>query len=362
VRDYLTERLKLSHRLEGIVNALGDEIQEVLNDALERTSGKIVALMAKAQKAKGVLKRKKFLEQQKAEIQKVLREIFPKVSETIMDRTADLAIATPGIIKNMTEKCFGEEIAIGLGVPKLTKKQVLSWFEGLSIEGAYFPEWMKTIEENARKRITVAARRGLVMDEPVSKIARELQQALNISRNSSQGLAHTAMFQMLNDTEYEMHSENSRCKGFQFVAMLDRKTTPQCVGLDGQTFNVEEAQNHKPPLHWKCRSMLLSIYIEGVQYDRRAILDTKPRTVTRRDGSTYTKYEKQETMKVPGGTTYNQWMQSMVTSKNPRDVSFAKESLGPKRFDLVASRKLTVDKLTYDGKLRTVKELERLSS
>ena len=50
----------------------------------------------------------------------------------------------------------------------------------------------------------------------------------------------------------------------------------------------------------------------------------------------------------------------MVKSSNPADVVFAKEALGPARFDLVKSGKLKMTQLYYAGKLRTIKQLKEL--
>ena len=53
-------------------------------------------------------------------------------------------------------------------------------------------------------------------------------------------------------------------------------------------------------------------------------------------------------------------MQSLVNSKDPKDRAFAKEALGPKRYELVSKGKLKVDSLYYAGKLRTIKQLKEL--
>ena len=93
---------------------------------------------------------------------------------------------------------------------------------------------------------------------------------------------------------------------------------------------------------------------------RIARKDTQARTVRHRDGSTSTKYEKLDVDFVPGKTTYKQWMSSMVNSKNAADRNFAKEALGPTRFNLLKSNKLQIDSLYYKGRLRTIKELKGL--
>jgi hypothetical protein len=97
--------------------------------------------------------------------------------------------------------------------------------------------------------------------------------------------------------------------------------------------------------------------VEGRRIARK---ETQARTVKHRDGSRSTKYEKLDVDHVPEGMNYRQWVQSLADSKNPKDVSFAREMLGPTRFDMVKSGKLQVDNLYYAGKLRTIKELKSL--
>ena len=93
---------------------------------------------------------------------------------------------------------------------------------------------------------------------------------------------------------------------------------------------------------------------------RIARIDTEARTVHHRDGTTSTTYEKLRVKFPHADTTYNQWMNSMVHSKDARDVAFAREVLGKTRFNLVKSGKLRMESLYYHGKLRTIKELQEL--
>jgi hypothetical protein len=51
----------------------------------------------------------------------------------------------------------------------------------------------------------------------------------------------------------------------------------------------------------------------------------------------------------------------MIKSKNPSDVSFAREVLGPTRFKLVKSGKLQIKSLYYAGRLRTIKQVKDLT-
>ena len=100
--------------------------------------------------------------------------------------------------------------------------------------------------------------------------------------------------------------------------------------------------------------------IEKIKGTRIARLDTEARTVKHRDGTTSTVYEKMRPQTVPDTWNYNKWMKSLIVSKNPADVSFAKEALGKTRFELVKSGKLKLESLYYNGKLRNIKKLKEL--
>lgn len=359
--DYNTERYKLTHRLQGIVNAMGDDITELLEGCLEKVSGKILLLSAKAEKTESIIRKKKYLGTQKLEIEKVLDEIYDDIGKGIIDKTVEVAEGIPKIVAGITEKSF-PGVTINVGIPTLKKSQVLAWFESSQIEGLFFNDWLKKLETNAVSRIMTASRKGLILHEPVRTVAKEIQNALNVSRKSATGLAHNAIFQATNYAEREYHRENKRLVAFDFNAELDRKTTPLCRSLDQKRFRPPETAP-VPPLHWKCRSHLSPVF-KGYEHfkptKRIARIDTEPRTVKHRDGTTSTTYKKLRVKFPPGEMSYNDWMLSMVKSKDARDVSFAREALGRTRFNFVSSGKLKMDSLYYHGKLRTIKQLEEL--
>ena len=95
--DFFKERIKLFHRLQGLINALGDDIREILESALETVSGKIIVLEAKADKTASLVYKKKYLEKQKAEIEKVLNEIYEDIGKTIREKSIETGQASPEI-------------------------------------------------------------------------------------------------------------------------------------------------------------------------------------------------------------------------------------------------------------------------
>ena len=357
----LKEQIKLSHRLEGLVNAMSEDFEEILSGALDEVKRRIVSLAAKAEQTESLVRRKQYLETLRSEIERVQKEVWADIGKKIRGEAFELAGAAPGIAKNVMEKGLG--IKVTLGVPKLNKKEIAAWFESSQVDGLFFNQWLEKLEQNSVDRIIKEARRSMILREPYSEAGKRIEQALEVSRRSARSLARNAVFQAYNWAEHEMYMEiKERLQGLRFVAELDRHTCPLCAELDGKVLPLgEEAL---PPLHWNCRCRLAPVFDwedpDKPMGDRPARMETEPRTVHHRDGTTSTAYRKYDAEVIPSKITYQEWMSSMVKSEDPEDRAFAREALGPKRFELVESGKLKIESLYYRERLLTVKELEEL--
>lgn len=362
------ENQKLSHRLTGIVNAMGDEIAEVLEESLNRITGLTLLAEERATTTKSLVRRKTYLVKQQAEIQKVLDSVYADIGGKIQDKSIEVAQAAPGIANEIIKKTVPASFKIKMGVPNLSKSRVLLWFESSQVDSLFFNDWLKKLSENTTARIMRESRLAMLAHEGkgTRKIAaKRIQEALQISRKSATGLAENAIRQAQQWGQRQFDIENKeRLKGLRWVTELDRQTCPQCIPFDGRVYSIADAP--VPPIHWLCRCHTEPVFKNAKleQYmgeqTRIARQDTEARTVHHRDGTTSTKYEKLRVKFPKRKLTYNDWMQSMVKSKNPKDVAFAKEALGPTRFKLVSSGKLKMQSLYYAGKLRTIKELQKL--
>lgn len=358
--DLWTEKYRFQHRLQGVINGLSEEIAEALEGALEATTAKIVALEVKADGSKSYAFKKKYLNRQKAEAQKVLTDVYADIDKAIRGKATELAQATPEMVDAMVKNAG---ITVQLGVPHLDKKTVKGWFESFQVEGTYFNDWMSKLESNTAARIVKEARESLLLHESLRETGKRIQNALSVGRRSAEGLAHNAVHGAYSWAEREYWQENQETiRGLRLAAELDKQTCPLCASLDQKVFPTGEAP--AIPLHWRCRCMLLPVF-RGEKYinrvDRRITRqDTEARTVKHRDGTTSTKYEKLRVKFVPQGITHHKWVQSLAHSIDPKDVAFAREMLGKTRFGLVKAGKLDVKSLYYHGKLRTIAELKRL--
>lgn len=344
-----------------MVNGLEADMIPIFEGALEKTTGKLVALEAKADRSRTYQYKKKYLDAQKAELQKILKDVYTETGDLIKARSIELAMEMPDLTAAMVERAG---ITINLGMPNLNRQTVNAWFRSSQIEGTYFNDWLTKLESNAVSRIVAEVREGKILSESLSQVSKRIQNALDISKRSATGLAHNALHQAATWAEREYWQSNSdQIKGLRFIAELDRRTTPLCRSLSERVFKVDEAPH--PPLHWLCRSYLEPVFKHWDGQDRNrttkpARLETDPRTVHHRDGSTSTAYRGFDSIQVPAGMSHNTFMQSMVRSSNPAHRAFAREALGPTRFDLVRSGKLQVNQLYYGGKLRTIDQLKGL--
>jgi len=362
------EYQKLSHRLEGIINAIGSDIAKTLEAALDRITGSVLLLEAKAEQTKSLIRKKKYLLKQQKEIQKVLDSVYADIGKTIKNKAVEVAQASPVIANDILKTVIPKSFKVILGVPHLTKKEVLYWFESSQIEGLFFNDWLEKLSSNTTARIIKEARFALLTSEPHRLPAKRIQEALQISRKSATDLATNAIRQAQQWAERQYNLENrERLRGLRWISELDRQTCARCIPLDHKVFKIDDCPY--PPIHWKCRCMTqpvfdnteLNRYLAQSEANRRiARIDTELRTVHHRDGTRSTKYEKLRVKFPPGKMNYNQWMKSMIKSSDPRDVAFARECLGPTRFKLVSSGKLKMQSLYYAGKLRTIKELQNL--
>ena len=213
----------------------------------------------------------------------------------------------------------------------------------------------KGLATGERKRIEQIIRRGVADGKDEIAISKDLLRgnAFNISKSQSQGLARTAMTSVYSQADHEVYKANAAAlRGWQYVAVLDSRTTPLCAARDGKIFEVGDIA-FLPPAHWHCRSTTTPVVksyedfgkLDNVAQVRKRNLDgLSNRMIAFYDGQP------------PLGETYNTWL-----LRQPVDVQL--RHLGDyKKLEMLRSGQLTLDKFVNDaGKRLTVKELRQLT-
>ena len=85
---------------------------------------------------------------------------------------------------------------------------------------------------------------------------------------------------------------------YEFVATLDKRTSPICRSMDGKHFKMSDMKigTNAPPLHPRCRSCMAPYFEDADDLERIA------------------RGENGDTYRVPGDMTYEQWSKKLVHS------------------------------------------------
>lgn len=196
-------------------------------------------------------------------------------------------------------------------------------------------------------------RQGYLLGKPSAQIAREMT-GINgtLSRRTSDYLVRTSMNHLNSITRRTVASENlDIVKGYTWVAVLDRRTTPVCANRDGSSWIYRDDDRAKftgwllefeeyPPAHGRCRSTITYITRSWNELGIKGIQEPQPGVRASMNGE------------VSARLTYKQWL-----VQQPAGV--IQDVLGKTRYELWNAGRIRVDSFyAKDGRLLTLKELE----
>jgi len=122
---------------------------------------------------------------------------------------------------------------------------------------------------------------GLAANVGYSEITRNLRNANGTSFKEMQAVVHTAISSARSKADGKAYARfGDLVKGWESVAVLDSRTTLICASLDGKRYFKSrgyEWENipNKPPRHFRCRSVLVSITGSKIDNTRSASGDKK---------------------------------------------------------------------------------------
>jgi len=211
------------------------------------------------------------------------------------------------------------------------------------------------IAESEKRRIEALIRNGIADGKTTNQMALDVRKGNihNISKNQSQALVITAVTSVHTQADGEVYKANrGAISGWEYVSVLDKRTTPICRHRDGQIYDIDDIV-HKPPAHYRCRSTTVPVFkswddlskLEGLAQIRRRNLDgLTPAQIAFYDGQT------------PLRETYDAWLR-----RQPKDVQI--RHLGDySKLNMFNSGELTLDKFdTLDGKSVGLNELRAMT-
>jgi SPP1 gp7 family putative phage head morphogenesis protein len=224
----------------------------------------------------------------------------------------------------------------------------------LSENGTMEQGW-SGIAKNEKIRLEAVIRKGIADGKSVDEIALQVRagNVHNITRMQSKGLVITAITAVSSQADHAIYKANEKAlQGWQYVAVLDARTTPLCAHRDGEIYPISDT-THLPPAHWHCRSTTVPVFKSwsdiadlesAAQVRRRNIENLTDAQKAFYDGNT------------PLRESYNDWLK-----RQPQDVQL--RHLGDyKKVSMFQSGQLTLDQFTNpEGNSIGIKELRRMT-
>lgn len=205
---------------------------------------------------------------------------------------------------------------------------------------------------NEKKKIESIVREGVskgLSEADIALLIRK-EDPYKITRNQSLGLARTAMTSVYSQADQQVYQANRKIlKGWQYVAVLDSRTTPLCAHRDGKVYPVDDTE-HLPPAHWFCRSTTSPVVkswkdlaeTEGIDAIRKRNLKDVPQDVIEQ-------YDGMASM----GESYNDWL-----LRQPLNVQL--KHLGDTAsLKALQEGKLSLSKFDDKGRILSLKQLRQ---
>jgi len=206
-----------------------------------------------------------------------------------------------------------------------------------------------------KKRLEAIIRKGIADGSTVNAIADAVRKhsSINITKFQSRALVVTAVTSVTAQVDHEIYKANEKAiTGWQYVAVLDSRTTPLCAHRDGTIYPVNDTI-HLPPAHYYCRSTTIPVFkswddiakLEGVaQVRRRNLSKLTKKQIAYYDGQT------------PLRESYNDWL-----NRQPTDVQL--KHLGDyQKVELFRTGQVKLDKFTNpEGNTVGIRELRAMT-
>jgi SPP1 gp7 family putative phage head morphogenesis protein len=206
-----------------------------------------------------------------------------------------------------------------------------------------------------RKRIEAVIRRGISENWTIDQIALEARRGnvINITRSQSKALVITAITSVTAQTDHEIYKANEKAiTGWQYVAVLDSRTTPLCAHRDGSIYPVSDT-NHLPPAHFHCRSTTIPVFKDWNDISKlEGVAQVRKRNIQKLSNEELSFYDGQTPMR----ESYNEWL-----LRQPQDVQI--RHIGDyQKVELFRSGQLQLDKFTNpEGNSIGINELRKLT-
>lgn len=214
-------------------------------------------------------------------------------------------------------------------------------------EGSTMGEWFEGLGKSTKRGIENAINQGLAESETLDQMIARVRGTrenrfedgvLQVSRRNAESIVRTSTAHVTQAAREETYAANPDVMDEVYMAaVLDNRTTPYCMKIDGKVFKVNEGR--RPPFHWSCRTQCLPRIKSLSEMGFKGLTDLPAGTRASMDGQ------------VPAKTTYPEWLKGQSAKRQD-------EALGPERAELFRSGKVSIEQFTDDnGRTLSLAEL-----
>jgi len=260
-RQIQLERLKTSVGKEYVktilpyVNALAKEIAGRESELSEETRKAIKEFEAEVKRDMAEV-----IDEANAEFTETSEELAP-ISQA--NGKTDIVRGSAGFIKPSAVAVLKQEQLV---------RQVMN--RPIQATGQLFPVMLSEFKTGEIRKMNRLIIQGIISGQTNTQIAQAIRGTVSLNRRdgqvaklerAAQTMVHTAIQHVDSTSKAAMYRVNKDIlSGYEFNAVLDRKTSAVCKGLDGEVFPLDKKGTPQPPIHPNCRSTLLPI-VKGLE-------------------------------------------------------------------------------------------------
>lgn len=194
-------------------------------------------------------------------VREAINDSYEQIAELTAEELGTVAVKEADFL----QETVNDLTKVELFSEKLSASQLISLAVNAVVQGAILANWWKRQAADTYFRISTQARIGYGSSQ--NNIADQVSMQMTTGRRNADALIKTAVHTVSSLARERMYKDNSGVmKGKVYVAVLDNRTSIQCIAYDGSTYDMDNKPIGKKslpyrelPAHFNCRSIYMPI-------------------------------------------------------------------------------------------------------
>ena len=179
--------------------------------------------------------------------------ILPNARETAL-------ISMTQQVDAINEAIPDEILDLGFSVRGMSEGAINETVRNTLINGSTIQETVTRFVEDFDGRVVSELRIGINNGETITQLTSRVKGVINSKANSAKTIARTVQTAVSAEIRETTFEENDDVvKGYEWVSVLDTRTSAICKALDGTIYELDDPKRRKPPAHPNCRSTITPV-------------------------------------------------------------------------------------------------------